>query len=374
LSERGAEGGYIGLMSGTSVDGIDAALLRLGADGAVGDIVASAWSPLNDALAAAVHEVGAETPLHRLCELDRRLAEAFAAAAAALRQQAPAELPVHAVGCHGQTVWHQGPDPTTGEPGHSLQLGDPNRIASRTGLPVVADFRRRDIAEGGHGAPLAPTFHAHCWGQQDEAVAVVNLGGIANLTLLPADGGPVIGFDSGPANTLLDAWARRHLGAPFDADGTWAASGRVDAALLARLRSDPYFARPAPKSTGREYFNAAWLLKHCQGTEEPVDVQATLAELTASTVADALHAGGGTPRRVRVCGGGARNEHLMRRLQAHCPGADVASTAVLGMDPDYVEAAAFAWLAWARLHGHPGNLPSVTGARRPAVLGGVYAP
>ena len=373
MSAAAREGAYIGLMSGTSVDGIDAALVHLGPDGRVHGIRATAWTPLDDRLAEAVRAAGAQTPLQQLCELDRHLAAACAAAALAVHRQAPDGLPVHAIGCHGQTVWHQGPQGDDGTPGHSVQLGDPNRIAAGTGLPVVADFRRRDIAEGGHGAPLAPAFHAHCW-DSEEAAAVVNLGGIANLTLLPADGAPVIGFDSGPANTLLDAWARRHLETPFDAGGAWAASGRVDTALLARLRADPFFARPAPKSTGPEHFNLEWVLAHCRGDEKAADVQATLSELTASTVADALRAGGAPPRRIRVCGGGAHNEDLMGRLRAHCPGAEVTSTAALGMDPDYVEAAAFAWLAWARLHDHPGNLPSVTGARRAAVLGGLFAP
>ncbi|MBK1729013.1 anhydro-N-acetylmuramic acid kinase [Halorhodospira halophila] len=361
-------------MSGTSVDGIDAALLHLAPNGAVRGILAARYTPLDSELAEAVHQAGADTPLHRLCELDRRLADAFAEAADTIQRQAPAELPVAAIGCHGQTVWHQGREAGTDDGASSVQIGDPNRIAARTGLPVVADFRRRDIAEGGHGAPLAPSFHAYCWGAGDAASAVVNLGGIANLTLLPAGAGTVIGFDSGPANTLLDAWARRHLDARFDADGAWAASGRVDQELLGRLRADPYFARPPPKSTGPEHFNLEWLLAHRRGDEDPADVQATLAELTASTVADALGRGGDAPARVWVCGGGSHNGDLMRRLQAHCPEAAVASTAALGMDPDYVEAAAFAWLAWARLHHHPGNLPSVTGARRRAVLGGVYAP
>ncbi|MFW6380070.1 MAG: anhydro-N-acetylmuramic acid kinase [Halorhodospira sp.] len=362
---------YIGLMSGTSADGIDAVLLELDRDGHPQALPARTCLPLATELSAAILAAGGHTSLSEACALDRRLATAFAEAARRVREQAPAHASVHAIGCHGQTIWHQG---SSDLPGATVQLGDPNRIAALTGLPVVADFRRRDQAEGGQGAPLAPTFHAHCWHKAGRHQAVLNLGGIANLTLMPAHG-PVTGFDCGPANTLLDAWARRHLGTPYDTDGSWAAGGRIEPELLERLRADPYFRIPPPKSTGPEHFDLAWLAAHCRGDEQPQDVQATLVELTAATVAEALARWGPSGmEQLWVCGGGTHNRHLLERLQAWCPGLTVTSTAALGIAPDDVEAAAFAWLAWARLNGVPGNLPAVTGARRPAVLGGLYPP
>mgnify|MGYP000011037360 CR=1 FL=1 len=362
---------FLGLISGTSADGVDAALLDLDPDGRPRAAPARDCLPLGEDLRAAIHAAGEDTPLGEACALDRRLAEAFAEAALRLRARAPAQTPIHAIGCHGQTVWHRGGDAGDGA---TVQLGDPSRIAALTGLPVVADFRRGDLAEGGQGAPLAPAFHAHCWHDPGQDQAVLNLGGIANLTLMPAEG-PVTGFDCGPANTLLDTWAHHHLGTPHDTDGAWAASGRVDRALLARLRADPYFQAEPPKSTDPEYFSSAWLAARCRGDEAPQDVQATLVELTAATVAEALAAWGPAgSQRLWVCGGGAHNTYLMARLQAWCSGMAVASTAALGIDPDDVEAAAFAWLAWARLNGVAGNLPAVTGAERAAVLGGLYAP
>ncbi|MFP4129820.1 MAG: anhydro-N-acetylmuramic acid kinase [Halorhodospira sp.] len=366
-----AAGLFLGLISGTSADGVDAALVDLGRDGRPRAVADRTCLPLDEDLRTAVHAAGAHTPLAEACALDRRLAEAFAEAARRLYARAPETPPIRAVGCHGQTVWHRAGDAGDGA---TVQLGDPNRIAALTRLPVVADFRRGDLAEGGQGAPLAPAFHAHCWHDPRRDQAVLNLGGIANLTLMPADG-PVTGFDCGPANTLLDAWARRHLGTPYDNGGAWAAGGRVDHGLLARLRADPYLQAPPPKSTGPEHFSPAWLAARCQGDEAPADVQATLVELTAAAVAEALTAWGPVGcERLWVCGGGAHNPYLMARLQAWCSGMAVASTAALGVDPDDVEAAAFAWLAWARLNGVPGNLPTVTGAGRAAVLGGIYAP
>lgn len=359
---------WIGLISGTSVDGIDAALARITPVGRLDHTLATRTAPLPKGLAEAVHRAGADTPLATLCELNARLGEAFGAAAARLQDDARGE-PIAAIGCHGQTVWHQGAP----LPPLSAQLGDPSRIAAATGLPVVSDFRGRDIAEGGQGAPLAPAFHAACLGQAEASRAVVNLGGIANLTLLSPQG-PVTGFDLGPANTLLDGWARRHLGRAYDADGAWAASGRIDHALLQRLLAEPYFRAPPPKSTGPEHFSLDWLGEQLEAGTRPEDVQATLTELTAKSVAEGIQAwAGADTREMLVCGGGVHNRYLMARLRAWCPGLEVASTQAYGVDPDFVEAIGFAWLAWARLAGVPGNCPAATGARRPAVLGGLYA-
>jgi len=259
------------------------------------------------------------------------------------------------------------------ERGYTIQIGNAALLAELTGIRVVADFRARDIAAGGQGAPLAPAFHAAVFADPAEDRAVLNLGGFANLTFLPR-AGAVTGFDSGPGNSLLDLWAAQHLGQSHDAGGAWAAAGRVLADLLERLLQEPYFALPPPKSTGRDLFNEAWLRKALRGDEEPQAVQATLLELTARSVAAAASAHCRGARRLIVCGGGAKNDALMRRL------ADLMAPALLepssrhGIDPQLVEAMAFAWLAKQALEGRPGNLPSVTGARGPRVLGTVYPP
>jgi anhydro-N-acetylmuramic acid kinase len=262
----------------------------------------------------------------------------------------------------------------------TLQLGDPNVIAAATGVPVVADFRRKDMALGGQGAPLVPAFHAAVFGHANEARVVVNIGGIANLTVLPADpAASMRGFDTGPGNTLLDAWCRQHLGEPMDRDGAFAASGRIDEKLLRELLADEFFAQAAPKSTGPEYFSPAWLAERLQrrGASEcgAADVQATLVALTAQSIADAIRVSlNGARASVYVCGGGARNPVLMRTLQERMPGCSVDSTAALGVDPGWVEAMAFAWLARQRMNGASGNCPAVTGSTRGAVLGGVWVP
>lgn len=292
---------------------------------------------------------------------------AAVAALALLARAGVAAAGVRAIGSHGQTLRHR-PD---AQPAFSLQVGDAARIAERTGIATVADFRRRDIAAGGQGAPLMPAFHAAVFADPARDVAVLNLGGIANLTLLPA-GGAVRGFDTGPANALMDDWCLRHAGAPFDRDGMLAASGRIDPALLARLLEEPYFARPAPKSTGREVFQHAWLAARLPTGLAVADVQATLLELTVHTVADALRRELPGCARLLVCGGGARNSRLMARLVQALPGLAVESTAAGGIDPDHVEAAGFAWLAWRRLQLLPGNLPSVTGAAGERVLGAIH--
>jgi len=359
---------FLGLISGTSVDGIDAALVRFAPNP---EIVFAHTYPLPADLAAdvvALSQAASRITLDDTGRLDTRIGQAFAGAARqALGDAGIAPTDVRAVGSHGQTLRH---DPRGAAP-FTLQLGDPNVIAEQLGITTVADFRRRDVAAGGQGAPLMPAFHAAVLADAGEDRAVLNLGGIANLTLLPL-AGEVRGFDTGPANGLMDAWCLRHRGEPFDRDAAFASAGRVDETLLRALAADPWFALPPPKSTGRDQFHLDWAAAHL-GAQAPADVQATLCELTALTVAEALRREMPACRRLLVCGGGARNPLLMARLAAHLPGTGVSSTAALGLDPDFVEAAGFAWLARETLAGRPGNLPAVTGARGPRVLGAIYA-
>jgi anhydro-N-acetylmuramic acid kinase len=312
--------------------------------------------------------------LVELGQLDTSAAREFAdAAQELLRANNLQPGDIRAVGSHGQTVLHQ----PHGAAPFTMQIGDPNVIAERLGIDVVADFRRRDLAAGGEGAPLMPAFHAAAFGVPGELRAVVNIGGIANVTRLPADA-EVTGFDTGPGNCLLDSWARRHLQQAYDANGAWAATGTASAELLARLQSDPYFSRSPPKSTGRDTFSDDWLARALSGLSlAPADVQATLCELTALTIANSLRSGSGTgtgtdPARVVVCGGGAFNADLMARLGRLLPRSQVGSTAALGIAPEHVEAAGFAWLAHRYVSGLAGNLPSVTGARHPVPLGALY--
>jgi anhydro-N-acetylmuramic acid kinase len=253
----------------------------------------------------------------------------------------------------------------------SLQIGDASRIVERTGITTVADFRRRDIAAGGHGAPLLPALHHALLHDPGEHRAVLNLGGIANLTLLPGSGA-VRGFDTGPANALMDLWCHEHSGRPYDEAGAWGATGQADEALLERLLGDPWFAQPPPKSSGREHFQRSWLAPHLRDGLAAVDVQATLRELTARTIADALRASQADTRRLLVCGGGVHNPVLMEALRQALPDVVLASTAAFGLDPDHVEAMGFAWLARQTLRGKAGNLPTVTGAAGPRILGAIH--
>jgi anhydro-N-acetylmuramic acid kinase len=309
-------------------------------------------------------------PLEAYGQLDVEAGECFARCANALLVEAGiAAADVAAIGSHGQTVCHR----PRGKHPFTLQIGDPSVIAERTGITTVADFRRADVAAGGQGAPLLPALHAALFTDRGISRAVLNLGGIANLTLLQP-GRAVIGFDTGPANCLLDAWSARHLGAARDEGGAWAASGHVDGALLARWLTDPYFALAPPKSTGREVFNLDWLDARLPPGIAPVDVQATLLAFSARSIAAALRAHAADVGEVYACGGGVHNAALMDDLRQALPGVRVATTAALGLDPDFVEAVGFAWLARARLRGEPGNLPSVTGARGPRLLGGIYPP
>lgn len=360
---------FLGLISGTSVDGIDAALVSFEPQLA---LLAGRTVPMPDALAHEVLRVSqsnAHISLDDLGALDTRLGEAFAAAANALIEGSGIDRSrIVAIGSHGQTLRHR----PGGAAPFTMQLGDASVIAERTGITTAADFRRRDVAAGGHGAPLVPAFHAAIFRDAQESRAILNIGGIANLTLLPSTGA-VRGFDTGPGNGLMDAWCLRHRGERFDRGGAFAASGRVDASLLAKLLAEPWFALPPPKSTGRDQFHLDWLESALSGSAlPPEDVQATLCELTVRTIADALHRTQPTTERLLVCGGGVHNTRLMARLAAALPTVSVHSTATLGVDPDLVEAMAFAWLARETVAGRPGNLPEVTGARGLRVLGAIH--
>lgn len=361
---------YIGLMSGTSVDGVDAALVCFGENRC--DVQEAATTPYPEALRARIDDLirRGEAKLTALGAADVAVGRFFADCALDLMRRAglsPAE--VRAIGHHGQTVCHQ----PAGPEAFTMQIGDPNSIAARTGVTTVADFRRLDMAHGGQGAPLASGFHEWLLRDTAELRVVLNVGGIANVTILDRDA-PAMGFDTGPGNTLLDHWIGKCRGEPFDDGGAWASSGRVDATLLEHLGNQPFFEREPPKSTGRELFNADWLdarLGELHRRIADVDVQATLAELTATTIGAALAASTDKIDRLIVCGGGARNRDLLHRIGRACR-CDPETSDAYGVAPDWVEAAAFAWLARARLAAAPGNVPTVTGARRPAVLGGVY--
>lgn len=360
---------YLGLISGTSADGIDAALVAF--DPAP-ELLAAQTLPYSPALRAdilALARGDAGIELEALGRLDARLGDAFGEAALTLLEKAGlTATSIRAIGSHGQTVCHR-PD---GAYPFTLQLGDPTRIAEITGITTVADFRRRDMAAGGQGAPLACAFHAAVLADRAEPRAVLNLGGIANLTLLSPDM-PVRGFDTGPASALLDAWCAEHLGVGFDEGGRFAARGTVQPDLLSTLMQDAYFGLPAPKSTGREYFHLDWLRQRAPTVDllPAADVQATLLELTARSIAEALLTSQPDTAMLLVAGGGVHNPLLMSRLGALLSPIAVDSTLAYGIDPDHVESMCFAWLARETLEGRPGNLPSVTGARGRRILGSI---
>jgi anhydro-N-acetylmuramic acid kinase len=362
---------YIGLLSGTSMDAIDAAVVELEPLQLLATHTVPLPPPLRQQLFTLVE--GGITSLENLGALDTRLGRLFAETAIELLTKAkiPASE-IQAIGSHGQTVYHwiRDPDPFT------LQLGDPNIIAEMTGITTVADFRRRDLAAGGQGAPLAPAFHATFLSDPHHNRAVLNIGGIANISFLPtASEKRIWGFDTGPGNALMDGWIRRYLNKPMDQDGLWAASGQINNTLLQSLLSDPYFSLSPPKSTGREYFNMTWLshtLDEMETTIPPADVQATLCALTTASVKLAVQSFGPRTEELLVCGGGANNKTLMRSLQRQLAPCQVTTTAAYGIPTQWVEACTFAWLAKQTLEGHPGNLPEVTGARHPVILGAIY--
>ena len=363
---------YIGLMSGTSLDGVDGVLVDFSSTHPV--VLAHAWTPFAPELRRALADLNrsGSDELHRAALAANALARDYAAISQQLLDQ-PGCAPsaVRAIGVHGQTVRHQ-PQQFDGT-GYTLQLNNPALLAELTNIDVVADFRSRDVAAGGQGAPLAPFFHHALLSSPGQTVGVLNLGGIANLTVLPAQG-PMKGFDCGPANTLMDGWCARHTGADYDADGAWAAQGLVCVSLLAECLACPYFELLPPKSTGRDLFNLEWLdailIRHAGLA--PVDVQATLAELTARSCADALNAHALGATRLVVCGGGALNLHLMRRLASLLSGVQVCPSDTFGLPVMQVEAMAFAWLAYQMVTRTALDLPSTTGAQGARVLGAMY--
>lgn len=361
-------------MSGTSLDGVDAVLADIGTADAI-QILRTHYLPYPDRLREQLLALHASQPdeIHLAACAANTLARLYADAVEALLDGAASDSvhapgSVRAIGCHGQTLRHRPAD------GYTLQIGNAALLAELTGISVVSDFRSRDIAAGGQGAPLVPAFHAQTLRHPAMHRVIANIGGIANITDLPVDGS-VRGWDTGPGNMLLDAWIKRHQGAHYDRDGAWAADGAVHPGLLDAMMNHAYLQQPPPKSAGREQFNLEWLqttLARLGEAIEPVDVQATLLEFTATSLCDAVTRECGGMQELYVCGGGAHNSALMRRIGVHLPTTRVVTTAQLGIDPDWVEALAFAWLARQTLHHVAGNLPSVTGARGERVLGAIY--
>jgi len=356
----------VGLMSGTSLDGVDAALVDLA--GAHPEILSTAYGPyprdLREQLLQ-LHDPG-PNDLHQSALLANRLATLYAQTTLMLLDGAgKAPNQVRAIGCHGQTIRHMP------QHAYTLQLNNPALLAELTGIAVIADFRSRDIAAGGQGAPLVPAFHSALFRDVLRHRVILNLGGIANLTVL-APGKPTLGFDCGPGNMLLDAWTQRHHGTAYDEGGHWASRGMVLSGLLARLMEEQFFSLPPPKSCGREQFNLVWLERFLSPAESPADVQATLVALTVSAVQQAILRWCGVVEELYVCGGGAHNEFMLGQIGAALPQVKVLTTDALGQPADWVEAVAFAWLAHRTLASLPGNLPEVTGARGLRVLGAIY--
>jgi len=362
---------YIGLMSGTSLDGVDGVLVEFSDERS--KVVQHAYLPFPAALGAEFLHLNTTGPdeLHRAALAANALTRVYAQVVAELLARAGiSPTSVTAIGAHGQTVRHRPQE--FDNTGYTLQLNNPALLAELTEIDVVADFRSRDVAAGGQGAPLVPTFHHAMFARHGKTITVLNIGGISNLSVLQEE--TVLGFDCGPGNVLMDAWCLQHTGQPFDADGGWAASGRVHPLLLESMLQDPFFALPPPKSTGRDLFNRRWLSQHLAGFAQltPEDVQATLTELTADTCAADVQRHGPGSESLIVCGGGALNTLLMRRLQAQLPYLRVVSSEILGLPPLQVEAAAFAWLARKAILRQTASLKSVTGARGARVLGAIY--
>jgi len=370
---------FIGLMSGTSLDGVDGVLARIDPHGQM-QVLAHAFTPFDAPFREALLALNISGPdeIHRGALAANAIARHYARVVNALLEQTGQDAAsIDAIGAHGQTVRHR-PLEFDGDEqhpavGYTIQLINASLLAELTGIDVVADFRNRDLAAGGQGAPLVPAFHQGVFGQAGACVATMNIGGISNISVLPADGA-VQGWDCGPGNALMDFWCQTHTGQPFDRDGVWAASGQVHAGLLARLLSEEFLRRTPPKSTGRDLFNPAWLARHLDAFTglTAVDVQATLTEFTAQACALDVRRFAAEAHSLIVCGGGALNGHLMRRLSELLPGISVVSSDTQGLPPLQVEAAAFAWLAFKTLRRETASLKSVTGARGARVLGAIY--
>jgi len=364
---------FIGLMSGTSVDGIDAALVKFEHDNI--KLIDFLYTPFSDTLKKDIQTLSqADKQIHlkQYGSLDSQLGKLFANSVCELLDKAKTpHSAITAIGSHGQTVYHAADLPTA----FSLQIGDPNIIAELTGITTVADFRRRDIAAQGQGAPLVPAFHqaffSNVFDLSKQSVCIVNIGGIANISYLTK--GKVLGFDTGPGNTLMDYWIKKNISKNYDKNGSWAKSGTVNTELLAHLKHDPYFKAEPPKSTGKEYFSAHWLetklvdFSQCNAN----DIQTSLCQFTADTVTDAIQQYAPLAKHSLICGGGAHNQNLLELIKRNLSHS-IASTAEYGINPDHVEAMAFAWLARQTINHLPGNLPQVTGAIKPVILGGVY--
>lgn len=361
---------YIGLMSGTSLDGLDAVLVDF--SNPIPKVLQSLSQDYPQALKKRVLKLctPGDNEIDIMGDVDVELGQWFAQAVEKLLENAQVSSNnVVAIGSHGQTIRHR-PD---NKHRFSLQIGDPNTLAYLTGISTIADFRRLDIAAGGQGAPLVPAFHHAVFGSEQEDRVILNIGGIANITYLPAGSDSVTGFDTGPGNVLMDAWMQSYYDKGYDANGDIARSGEVQTELLNNLLSDPFFQLPPPKSTGREHFNMDWLNHHIHKTMAARDTLATLCEFTAISASEAIKTHGKTAETCFVCGGGARNVYLMERIQHHLGNIKVSTTDELGLASDWVEAAAFAWLAYRRINQLPGNLPAVTGAKEPVLLGSIYS-
>lgn len=365
---------YLGMMSGTSLDGVDVALVDFEHQP---NVIAADFTPMPENLRQKITALvqSGETTLQALGELDHQLGRLYSDCVNQfLQKQGLSPSQIQAIGCHGQTVWHA----PKGENPFTMQIGDMNLLAAKTGITVVGDFRRKDMAFGGQGAPLVPAFHQAVFSDENWATVVLNIGGISNISvLIPGQGG--MGFDTGPGNTLLDQWIEQHQGVRYDKNGEWGAQGKVNEVLLSALLEEPFFQLPPPKSTGRELFNLTWLQAKLEKiisktpALSPQDVQATLVALTVESIAQALDKiQSHLPCRLFVCGGGAKHPFIMNGLRERLPQWQVQTTETVGFDVDYVEAAAFAWLAYRRMQNLPANLPSVTGAKSAVCLGAIF--
>jgi len=366
---------YVGLMSGTSLDGIDAALVQIGKKGQL-EVISLLTSKFPEHIPSQLRSLisGKSESLHALCSLDIELGEIYANVTLDLLSRSSCKPhDIRAIGSHGQTIRHK---PDARHP-YSLQIGNPSVISEITGITTVAGFRARDIAAGGQGAPLAPAFHRAAFSDHKQKRIIVNIGGISNITLLPhlQSSAIVSGYDTGPGNCLLDAWTMSCRGLHYDENGDWAGSGDADRDLLDSLLADSYFSKSSPKSTATDYFNLDWLeSSHPLVADlKAENVQATLAELTAHTIALHIIREGYDDTEIYLCGGGVHNKDLVNRIARHLPKAALSTTESLGLDPDYVEATAVAWLAWRTMEKKAGNLPAVTGASHPVVLGGIFS-